>query len=444
MSNVIEIEGLCKRYDGFAIENLDLSIPQGGIMGFIGANGAGKTTTIYSILNVIPVDAGRIQIFGKDYKKDEQEIKQDIGVVFDEMGYHEIMTPLQISRMMKSIYHNWSEMEFAKYLDRFGLPYKKRCGTFSRGMRMKLQIAVALSHGAKLLIMDEPTSGLDPVVRNEMLDIFQEFVDELDHTKLLSSHFIEDLERIAETVANRYESRSFVSCNTSCSTVDMVLHATTNTNQVCSIPVFPFEVCFFKTPYYNSPEPTEKIMWDAFCRARARSSKKPEKRELRPDDWGKEFPYGKYTYKILGPSVSQNATDGENYIDVLRTSGYRALKFSGRIKRQELERALYEMEYEDKSELAIEKSHAEESEFYRNKRFIQQKLVASGIDVVYREVFSIRIKTQPHEFQLVGVIKKARKYPFLAECIDETGEYAGKRCRLSYNAVIEPIKLNRK
>ena len=201
MSNVIEVEGLCKRYDGFAIENLNLSIPQGGIMGFIGANGAGKTTTIYSILNVIPVDAGRIQIFGKEYKKDEQEIKQDIGVVFDEMGYHEIMTPLQISRMMKSIYHNWSEMEFAKYLDRFGLPYKKRCGTFSRGMRMKLQIAVALSHGAKLLIMDEPTSGLDPVVRNEMLDIFQEFVEEEDHTILLSSHIIEDLERIADEIA---------------------------------------------------------------------------------------------------------------------------------------------------------------------------------------------------------------------------------------------------
>ena len=201
MSNVIEVEGLCKRYDGFAIENLNLSIPQGGIMGFIGANGAGKTTTIYSILNIIPVDAGRIQIFGKDYKKDEQEIKQDIGVVFDEMGYHEIMTPLQISRMMKSIYHNWSETEFAKYLERFGLPYKKRCGTFSRGMRMKLQIAVALSHGAKLLIMDEPTSGLDPVVRNEMLDIFQEFVEEEDHTILLSSHIIEDLERIADEIA---------------------------------------------------------------------------------------------------------------------------------------------------------------------------------------------------------------------------------------------------
>ena len=201
MSNVIEVEDLCKRYDGFAMENLNLSIPQGGIMGFIGANGAGKTTTIYSILNIIPVDAGRIRIFGKDYKKDEQEIKQDIGVVFDEMGYHEVMTPLQISRMMKSIYHNWSETEFAKYLDRFGLPYKKRCGTFSRGMRMKLQIAVALSHEAKLLLMDEPTSGLDPVVRNEMLDIFQEFVEEEDHTILLSSHIIEDLERIADEIA---------------------------------------------------------------------------------------------------------------------------------------------------------------------------------------------------------------------------------------------------
>ena len=199
MSNVIEIEGLCKRYDGFAIENLDLSIPQGGIMGFIGANGAGKTTTIYSILNVIPVDAGRIQIFGKDYKKDEQEIKQDIGVVFDEMGYHEIMTPLQISRMMKSIYHNWSEMEFAKYLDRFGLPYKKRCGTFSRGMRMKLQIAVALSHGAKLLIMDEPTAGLDVEARNEILDMLRAYIAEDESRSILiTSHISTDLESLCD------------------------------------------------------------------------------------------------------------------------------------------------------------------------------------------------------------------------------------------------------
>lgn len=252
-----------------------------------------------------------------------------------------------------------------------------------------------------------------------------------------------DLERIAETVANRYESRSFVACNTSRSTVDMVLHATTNTNQVCSIPVFPFEVCFFKTPYYSSPEPTEKIMWDAFCRARAGSSKKSEKRELRPDDYGKEFPYGKYTYKILGPSVSQNISDGDNHIDLLRTKGYRAMKHRCWIKRQDLEQALYEMEYEDKSELAIEKSHAEEAEFYRNKRFIQPKLDASGIDVVYREVFSLQGKTQNHDFRLVGFVKKARKYPFRAECIDETGEYAGKRCKLPYNAVVEAIKANR-
>lgn len=252
-----------------------------------------------------------------------------------------------------------------------------------------------------------------------------------------------DLEHIAEDVAKRYESRSFVACNTSWPSADKVLHAATNANQVCSVHVFPFEVCFFKTPYYSSPEPTEKIMWDAFCRARARSSKKSEKRELRPDDWGKEFPYGKYTYKILGPSVSQNISDGENHIDLLRTEGYRAMKHRCWIKRQDLERALYEMEYEDKSELAIEKGHAEEAEFYRNKRFIQPKLDASGIDVVYREVFSLQGKTQNHDFRLVGFVKKARKYQFLAECIDETGEYAGKRCKLPYNAVVEAIKVNR-
>lgn len=253
----------------------------------------------------------------------------------------------------------------------------------------------------------------------------------------------EDLERIAEDIAKRYGSRSIVVCNTSWSCADRLLHTTTNKNQVCPVHVFPFDVCFFTTPYFNSEEPTEKIMWDAFCRARTGAFKKSEKRELRPDDWGKEFPYGKYTYKILGPSVSQNVTDGEKYIDVLRTKGYRAMKFRGRIKREELERALYEMEYEDKSELAIEKSHAEEAEFYRSKRFIQPKLNASGIDVVYREVFSLKGKTQNHDFRLVGFIKKARKYPFLAECIDETGEYAGKRLKLSYNTVVEAIKLNR-
>lgn len=200
MENVIEIQGLCKKYDGFALKDVSFVVPKGSIMGFIGQNGAGKTTTIYSMLNIINTDAGDIRIFDMDYRKEETAIKERIGVVFDEMGYHDSMTPVQLNRMMKNVYHNWKEEEFFQYLERFGLAKKKKCGKFSRGMRMKLQIAVALSHGAKLLIMDEPTSGLDPIVRNEMLDIFQEFVEEEDHTIILSSHIIGDLERIADEV----------------------------------------------------------------------------------------------------------------------------------------------------------------------------------------------------------------------------------------------------
>lgn len=200
MENVIEVAGLNKQYDGFALKDVSFSVPKGCIMGFIGQNGAGKTTTIYSILNIIPIESGAIKTFGMDYKEGECVIKEQIGVVYDEMGYHDNMTPVQLNRMMKCIYKNWQEKTFFSYLERFGLPLKKKCGKFSRGMRMKLQIAVALSHNAKLLIMDEATSGLDPIVRNEMLDIFQEFVEEEEHTILLSSHIIGDLERIADEI----------------------------------------------------------------------------------------------------------------------------------------------------------------------------------------------------------------------------------------------------
>ena len=164
--NVIEIHNLNKSYDGFALQNVDLQVTAGRIHGFIGQNGAGKTTTIKAMLNMMPLNAGEIKIFGKDFQKDEQTIKEDIGVVFNEMGFHEFMTPKQIATMMSYVYANWDGEAFQKYLTRFGLPLKKPCGKFSRGMRMKLQIAVALSHHEKLLILDEPTSGLDPVVRN--------------------------------------------------------------------------------------------------------------------------------------------------------------------------------------------------------------------------------------------------------------------------------------
>ncbi len=199
-TNVIELNGVTKDYGDFKLDNVSFSVQEGTVCGFIGQNGAGKTTTIKLILDVIGVDSGEIYLFGQDIKKDSAALREDIGVVFDEMGFHEFMNGKDINLMMKNIYKNWDEKLFFEYLKRFSLPTRKPCGSFSRGMRMKLQIAVALSHRAKLLIMDEPTSGLDPIVRNEMLQIFREYVVEEDHTILLSSHITGDLERLADQV----------------------------------------------------------------------------------------------------------------------------------------------------------------------------------------------------------------------------------------------------
>ena len=152
------------------------------------------------ILDIINRDEGEISLFGKPVDQDHAYVREDVGVVFDEMGFHEFMTAKDINIMMKNIYKNWDEVAFFDYLKRFSLPSKKKCGAFSRGMRMKLQIAAAMSHKAKLLIMDEPTSGLDPIVRNEMIGIFRDFVVEEDHTILLSSHITGDLEKIADEV----------------------------------------------------------------------------------------------------------------------------------------------------------------------------------------------------------------------------------------------------
>lgn len=200
MDKVLELKDVTKDYGDFKLDAVNLSVTRGGICGFIGQNGAGKTTTIQLILDIIKKDAGEIKVFGEDMETNGKELKERIGVVFDEMGFHDFLTATQISKMMGNIYRNWDEDVFFTYLEKFGLPRKKRCGAFSRGMRMKLQIAVAMSHGAELLIMDEPTSGLDPIVRNEILQIFQEFVMEENHTILLSSHITGDLERIADEV----------------------------------------------------------------------------------------------------------------------------------------------------------------------------------------------------------------------------------------------------
>ena len=199
-TNVIELDNVVKDYGDFKLDNVSFAVPKGSVCGFIGQNGAGKTTTIRIMLDVIRADSGKIKLFGEDIKGNAPRLREDIGVVYDEMGFHEFMTGKDINIMMKHIYKNWDEKVFFDYLKRFSLPSKKKCGDFPRGMRMKLQIAVALSHNAKLLVMDEPTAGLDPIVRNEILDIFREFVLEEDHSIFISSHITGDLEKIADEV----------------------------------------------------------------------------------------------------------------------------------------------------------------------------------------------------------------------------------------------------
>ncbi|MCR4866576.1 MAG: ABC transporter ATP-binding protein [Lachnospiraceae bacterium] len=199
-SYVIELKNVKKDYGDFVLDNISFSVPTGSVCGFIGQNGAGKTTTIQIILDAIKRDGGEVCVFGKNIDEGMAELKEDIGVVFDEMGFHDFLTPKQINTVMKNIYKNWDEDAFFGYLKKFSLPVKKECGKFSRGMRMKLQIATAMSHKAKLLIMDEPTSGLDPIVRNEIIQIFREFVIDEEHSILLSSHITSDLEKIADEV----------------------------------------------------------------------------------------------------------------------------------------------------------------------------------------------------------------------------------------------------
>lgn len=201
MTNIIEIKNLVKKYDNkFTLGSINLEIPSGVIVGLIGENGAGKTTLIKSILNILKIDEGNIKIFNKDFNKEENTIKEDIGVVLDNMFFPEILTPKDINIVMKDIYKKWDEELFKKYLNDFGLNINKQIKTMSKGMRKKLEIATSLSHHPKLLILDEPTSGLDPVVRNEVLDIFLDFIQDEEHTILLSTHITSDLEHIADKI----------------------------------------------------------------------------------------------------------------------------------------------------------------------------------------------------------------------------------------------------
>lgn len=199
--NLIEIKNLVKVYDsGFRMGKINLSIPGGIIVGLLGENGAGKTTLIKNILGIVKPNEGSINIFNLNINDNELIIKEDIGVVLDNSFFPEILKPKDISIIMKDIYKNWDEDLFANYLEEFKLNKNQQIKNMSKGMKKKLEIAVALAHRPKLLILDEPTSGIDPVIRNDILNIFQKFVSDEDHSILFSTHITSDLEHIADKI----------------------------------------------------------------------------------------------------------------------------------------------------------------------------------------------------------------------------------------------------
>lgn len=202
MEFALQIKDLCKYYPNtsFQLKNVSFNIPKGSIMGFVGKNGAGKSTTINTMLNILQKDSGKVTFFGSEMTDQSTAMRDDIGVVFDAVNFSGELTPNQLQKVLKDIYKNWDAPLFFSYLERFGIQKNKKIKTFSRGMTMKLSISVALSHKAKLLVLDEATAGLDPVVREEMLDVFLEFVETEENAILISSHISSDLEKIADYI----------------------------------------------------------------------------------------------------------------------------------------------------------------------------------------------------------------------------------------------------
>ena len=202
MENILELQKLCKSFpkSNFILDKLSFSLPYGAVLGFVGENGAGKTTTIGCILNTVRKDSGMVKLFGKEMRDIDTDIREKIGVVYDGDNFPGFWTAKQLSQVMEGIYTQWDHALFQKYLEDFHLPVKQKIKHYSRGMTMKLAIAVALSHHPQLLILDEATSGLDPIMRDEMLDVFLEFVQEESHSILLSSHITSDLEKVADYI----------------------------------------------------------------------------------------------------------------------------------------------------------------------------------------------------------------------------------------------------
>ena len=207
MADLIDVQGLCKDYGDFCLDHVDLKLPGGTILGLIGENGAGKTTTLKAILGLIRPDGGTVKVLGREVTEGS-DFREDIGVVLDESAFHDPLKAPQVGKILAGTYRNWDAALFDAYLDRFQLPRNKKIKEFSKGMKMKLSIATALAHHPRLLILDEATAGLDPVVRNELLDLFQDFIQDEDHAILLSSHITSDLEKVADYVTYLHRGRA--------------------------------------------------------------------------------------------------------------------------------------------------------------------------------------------------------------------------------------------
>lgn len=197
--NILQIDNLTKQYPGFCLDNVSFSLPKGTVMGLVGENGAGKSTTIKAVLDLIQKDSGKVTFWGQELSSSKL-LKEDIGVVFDGINFYETLTPKQTGKILAAAYKQWDSRLYSDYLSRFQLPERKEIKTFSKGMKTKLCIAAALSHHPKLLILDEATSGLDPVMRDDILDVFWEFVQDENHSILMSSHISTDLEKIADYI----------------------------------------------------------------------------------------------------------------------------------------------------------------------------------------------------------------------------------------------------
>lgn len=203
--NTILVKDLCKEFPDFTLDHVSFRVPKGRIVGFIGENGAGKSTTINLILNELKKDGGEIEIFGKNYTG--CALKEEIGVVFDECNFHEVFTADNMEKILSGVYKSWDSGLYGQYLERFRIPRKKPVGALSKGMKMKLAISCALGHRPKLLILDESLSALDPMVRDEILDLFLEFIQDEEHSIFFSSHIISDIQKIADYVVLIHQGR---------------------------------------------------------------------------------------------------------------------------------------------------------------------------------------------------------------------------------------------